>query len=183
MRIALTGSHRTGKSTLAAGLARASPSLLPANEPYYHLKRQGYKFADSLSLEDFVKQLELSIHMLSERARSVVFDRCPIDFVGYIACHPDTRHFDFGAWIPRVQESVKTLDLIVRVPIEDPDRIDAVFSDEERHARTVVDKAIQDLLTSRVFTELGIDIITVNGSVDDRVREVLRVADGGGLGV
>ncbi len=174
MRIALTGSHRTGKSSLLRALVEARPGLSATIEPYYHLERLGYTFLIVLSLDDFVEQLESSLRMLEAPTEDVVFDRCPLDFLGYIVCHRTAKHFAFEEWIPRIQESLRTLDLLVRVPIETPDRIAVPLSAEETGLRKSVDRAIHELLGTSVFTELGTSLLTVTGSIETRAQTVLR---------
>jgi len=61
MRIAVSGSHHTGKSTLLADLAEQLPGYTTIPEPYELLEEEGYDFAQPPALEDYVRQLERSI--------------------------------------------------------------------------------------------------------------------------
>jgi predicted ATPase len=42
MRIAFSGSHRVGKSTLVDRIAEALPTYTAVEEPYYLLEEEGY---------------------------------------------------------------------------------------------------------------------------------------------
>ena len=117
MRIAISGTHRAGKSTLLEELSGALPKYATVDEPYTVLEEDGYEFADPPSLEDFEAQLERSLETLSEAARDVLFDRSPVDFLAYIRALPDADAFDLEDWLPEVHEAIESLDLIVFVPI------------------------------------------------------------------
>lgn len=82
MRIAISGSHLVGKTTLAEALADALPDHQLVPEPYHLLEEEGYEFGEMPSIEDFELQLERSFHCLQESGPAVVFDRCPLDMIG-----------------------------------------------------------------------------------------------------
>src|SRR5688572_21905120 len=118
MRVAISGSHRTGKSTLIAELAALLPSYTCVEEPYHLLEEEGHEFSHPPSVEDFEAQLERCIEALGEAGSDTLFDRCPLDLLAYLAVHEDAEGFDLEQWLPRVQEAVEALDLVVFVPIE-----------------------------------------------------------------
>lgn len=169
MRIAISGSHLVGKTTLAEALADALPQHELVPEPYYLLEEDGHEFAEMPSLDDFELQLERSIQCVQESGPDVVFDRCPLDILGYLVTHRDAEAFQPEDWMPRVREAVAKLDLIVFVPIEDPDRV-AVPRSQVR-LRSDVDMALNDLIVDDVYG-LEIEVITVTGTPDARLREV-----------
>lgn len=171
MRIAISGSHRVGKTTLAEALAEALPGYELVPEPYYQLEDEGYEFEEFPSVEDFQRQLERSIHSISESAGNVVFDRCPLDILGYLLTHRDADVFEIGDWMPRVREAVTKLDLIVFAPIEAPDLI-AVPRAEAR-LRADVDELLREIVEDDSY-ELDMDVITVEGSAAARVRQVVE---------
>ena len=53
MRIAVSGAHRTGKTTLIEELSRALPTYTVVDEPYHLLEEEGYEFEALPSVEDF----------------------------------------------------------------------------------------------------------------------------------
>jgi hypothetical protein len=173
MRIAVSGSHRTGKSTLVSELSALLPTHAVVDEPYHLMEEDGYDFLYPPSLEDFEAQLERSIEFLGQADDDVLFDRCPIDFLGYIALHEEGDSFDFDAWLPRVRDAVETLDLVVFVPIETRDRIAFPPSDDEGATRAAVDEKLRELLLDDPW-ELGVDVLEVEGDPESRARAVLR---------
>jgi predicted ATPase len=169
MRIAFSGTHRTGKSTLLEAVADRLPGYATVDEPYRLLEEEGYEASDPPTALDYVAQLRRSIAELADAGRDVLFDRCPADFVGYLrAIDGDAEADD---WLDEIRAAMATLDLVVLVPIEAPDRI-AVAASEDRRLRREVDELLQDLLLD---DGLGVaaNIVAVRGDVDARVGQVL----------
>ena len=83
MRIAISGTHFSGKSTLIATLLKQFPNFTSVEEPYILLEEQGYKFSNPPSVEDFEQQLEFSVRSIMESRNNTFFDRCPLDCLAY----------------------------------------------------------------------------------------------------
>jgi AAA domain len=173
MRVAISGSHRTGKSTLLSELSRLLPAYTIVDEPYHLMEEEGHEFSHPPSLEDFEAQLERSIQELNQDDSNVLFDRCPVDFFGYIALHEDVDLFDYDEWLPRVRAALGTLDLIVFVPVESRDRIALSSSDDEGASREAVDQKLQEILFDDPF-ELSMEVLDVEGDPESRAPTVLR---------
>lgn len=171
MRIAVSGTHFTGKTTLVEGLAKALPKYSVVEEPYRLLEEEGHEFAEMPSIEDFELQLERSIGCLEESGANVIFDRCPVDFLGYLLTHDDAEYFDFEKWLPRVQAAVETLDLVVFVPVEERDRI-PLPSSEDAELRMQVDEKLKEILLDDEF-DFDVDVLEVRGAPHERVQQVL----------
>jgi len=60
MKIAITGAHRVGKTTLAEKLHENLANYDFRMEPYYELEESGYEFSEIPDIDDFIKQLEYS---------------------------------------------------------------------------------------------------------------------------
>jgi predicted ATPase len=170
MRIAVSGSHLVGKTTLAEALADALPRYQFVPEPYHLLEEDGHAFAEMPSIEDFELQLERSIQCIQESGTDVIFDRCPLDILGYLITHRDAEAFRLEDWMQRVQESVAELDMIVFVPIEEPDRIAVSHSDAR--LRDEVDAVLRDMIVDDAYG-LGFDVVTASGAVAERLRQAL----------
>lgn len=177
MRIAVSGAHRTGKTTLVEELARALPSSAMVEEPYHQLEEEGHEFAEMPSLEDFEVQLERSIECLVDSEGNTIFDRCPADILAYLITHEDTDGFDVERWLPRVRKAMRRLDLIVFVPVEHPDRI-AISDARERRLRRSVDEELRDIVLGDRW-EFGVETVEVAGPSRERVRQVLGKLDAG----
>ena len=84
VRIAFSGSHRVGKSTLIERVAEALPSYAVVAEPYYLLEEEGYECSDPPSAEDFEAQLDRSI-IEFDRPRKRALGSLPGGFFGVSA--------------------------------------------------------------------------------------------------
>src|SRR5450631_939123 len=87
MRVGISGTHGTGKTTLAGALCARLPGHVVADEPYYLLEEQGYEFGFPPSPEDYRALLACSLRSLSSLPLlpGVVFDRTPLDYLAYLA--------------------------------------------------------------------------------------------------
>lgn len=172
VRIAIAGSHRVGKSALVDELAAALPGYATVDEPYVAMAEDGHEFADPPTREDFEAQLGHALASLAEAAPRALFDRSPVDLLAYLTEHDEADDDDADAWLPRVRAAVETLDLIVFVPIEAPDRIAAAGQDDHPAWRRRVDARLRALL---VEGEIGADVevLEVHGSVARRAQAVL----------
>jgi len=171
MRIAFSGSHRVGKTTLVERVADALPAYATVDEPYYLLEADGYEFAEQPSLDDFEAQLERSLAALDDGEPDVLFDRCPADILAYLLVHDDAARFDPDDWLERVRDAMQTLDLVVFVPIEDPDRI-ALASHDDAERRGAVHDKLRDLLIDDA-PGFDAEVLTVTGDLRARVDQVM----------
>lgn len=174
MRIAVSGTHRSGKSTLIEALATLLPRYATVDEPYELLEQDGYEFAHPPSLEDFEAQLEQSIASLAEEdGRHVLFDRSPLDFVAYASLHEDGDSFELEAWLPKIRGALESLDLLVLVPLETPDRIVCSRAEDPTKSRVPVDEKLRELLLDDAL-DLGVAVLEVEGSVGARAKSVMQ---------
>ena len=170
MRIAICGSHLVGKTTLAQALAGALPGHELVPEPYHLLEEEGNEFTEMPSVDDFERQLERSLSCLQESGANALFDRCPLDILAYLSAHRDADAFNLADWMPRVRDLVPSLDVIVFVPIEDPDRVPVPRS--QARLRAEVDTRLSDIVVDDAYG-LELDVVTVAGTTESRVRQVL----------
>ena len=171
MKIAVSGAHRTGKTTLIEELCHVLPAYVAVEEPYYLLEEEGHEFAEMPSLEDFELQLERSIDCILDSENDRIFDRCPADILAYLITHHDADGFDLEHWLPRVRSAMKHLDLIVFVPVEDPDRV-IVSDPDEAELRQRVDEELRDIVLEDRW-HFGVEAAEVTGTLRERVRQVL----------
>ena len=149
MRIAVSGTHFSGKSTLIASLLEQLPNYTAVEEPYLLLEEEGYEFSDPPSLEDFEQQLKCSIRVIRESHDNTIFDRCPLDCLAYALAIAEISSLreavDMESWVQWMEDAIQRLDLIVFVPIEKPDRILSPAS-EDLKLRKSVDEKLQEML-------------------------------------
>lgn len=173
MRVAISGSHRVGKSTLVETLSAALAGYETIDEPYHLMQEEGHEFSHPPSLEDFEAQLERSLEALNDAGENALFDRCPLDLVAYALVHEDSDSFELEEWLPRVREAMATLDLVVFVPIEQPDRVRVTRGEDAGGWREPVDEKLREILVEDAL-ELALEVLEVSGSVGHRVDAVLQ---------
>jgi hypothetical protein len=172
MRIAISGTHYSGKSTLVDALSESLPRYTTVEEPYHLLQEEGHEFAEFPSIEDFELQLERSIESLDESAPNVIFERCPADILGYLLTHSDAEAFDLKQWLPRIRTAIRKLDLLVFLPIEDIDRIVLPLSQDAAY-RQRVDEMLKEIVLDDLF-DFDVEVLEVTGSPQRRVEKVLE---------
>jgi predicted ATPase len=172
MRIAVCGTHGTGKTTLVEALAPHLPGYEFVEEPYRQLEDEGEDFAEPPTVEDYERQLERAIANLDEADADSLFDRCPADLLGYLAALDDAEDIDLDACAERARPAMGRLDLIVFVGIEQPDRIDRDAL-RLRGLRRRVDEALREIVLDDRWS-FAVPVIEVTGSTTDRVSQVLR---------
>jgi hypothetical protein len=150
VRIAFSGSHRVGKSTLLERVADVVGGHTTIDEPY-HLEAQ----------------LERSLAEIEEGEPNQLFDRCPVDLLAYLLALDE--EFDAGPWLETVRAAMSTIDLVVYLPIE---AAGPVVSHEDADFRRAVDDKLRELLIDDVL-DLEIEVLTVGGDLRSRVAQVV----------
>jgi hypothetical protein len=151
MRIAVSGTHFIGKSTLIEDFIKTHPQYKCESEPYYKLQEE--KQIDvSLepSLDFFLEQLEYSMAQLNEDAneQNIIFDRCPVDFLAYAMYilgqdSIDINNSEISEIFPDIKEALNHLDLIVFLPLTNKNSID--YTEENPAYRKAVDKYFKQI--------------------------------------
>jgi len=87
VRIAISGTHGSGKSTLIEDFLAAHPEYAHEPEPYEWLDNA------SVEVDDFLQQLEISVERLRTHpaGANVIAERAPLDFLAYILALMDLR--------------------------------------------------------------------------------------------
>jgi len=168
MKIAVTGTHRTGKTTLVEKLNEVLPDYVSKAEAYYELEEKGTIFSETPVLEDYILQLEYSINQVITSGENVIFDRCPIDLLAYIQAINESDNFDVPSMYQRVQNAMREVDLLIFVPIEEPDIIGCPDS-ELPELRQQVNEILNDWIW-----DFNIDIVEVSGAVLERRNQVME---------
>lgn len=165
MRIAFTGAHRVGKTTLAEEVVDNLSNYNLKIEPYRELEEMGYLFSEVPTVDDFIKQFNYSLEQIENSEDDVVFDRCPLDILAYIQAVGQSD--DIKPLYGKMINIMSRIDIIVVVPIELPDLI---ICEESAlpSLRYEVDDIVQNLIG-----DLGNEILKVNGSIENRVKQVM----------
>ena len=171
MKIAVSGAHCTGKTTLVEKLHRVLPAHAMVDEPYCLMAEEGHEFAAMPDLQDFELQLERSIQLIADTEENSIFDRCPADLLAYLITHRQSREFEVETWLPRSQGAMARLDLVVYVPIEEPDRIPFNDSDDGG-LRDRVDEELREILLGDRWG-MSANTLKVTGTEEERLDQVL----------
>ena len=155
MRIAISGTHSSGKSTLIANFLGQNSHYHSYQEPFHVLIDEQQDSCD-FSMESMQQQLELSIHQLEEGVEydDAIFDRCPIDFIAYMMHFADGDGFDLADsdisdYFEQVVEAVQTLDLIVFLPLGPECQIEYFEADSDM--RGAVDQNFKRLYRDGIY--------------------------------
>ena len=174
MRIGISGTHGTGKTTLAEELCARLPGHVAADEPYYLLEEEGHDFAFPPSPADYRALLARSLRALSEPASAapnVVFDRTPMDYLAYLAAvgaDPERE-----ADTPALKAALASLDLLVITVItEETEQILPAPDLPELRAR--MNDALLDLVYADPLDAWGeVPLLELDGPLETRLPAVL----------
>jgi hypothetical protein len=181
VRIAVSGTHVTGKSSLVAALGARMPNHVTVPEPYELLAARGYEFEDPPSIEDFVVQLKRSLATLRRGSPNLIVDRCPLDFVAYIFASRGAERFDVERWRAPIAAAMASLDLVVAVRI-DPAH-DPVGAIDDAAFRRAVDAELRDLVDGDSLDVCGdVPVLSLGGPWDRRADTVLACVNALRLG-
>ena len=165
MRIAFTGTHRVGKTTLAEEIADNLPNYDFKNEPYLQLEETGYLFSEIATADDYVEQFNFSVNQIDNSGNDVIFDRCPLDILAYIYAISKTQNIQ--TLYDKMSKAMSQIDLLVLVPIETPDLIICQESDLP-DLRGEVNDILQNWIG-----DLSNEIIEVYGTPENRKKQIL----------
>ena len=126
MRIAVTGTNGTGKTTLVETFVAATPQFQMVEEPYWELAETGHVFSAVPSIDEFEVQLEHSVASLLQTGRTddVIFDRCPLDLIAYLEVLGEAAATEWaptGRVLQRIEAALSSLNLLVFLPVVRPD--------------------------------------------------------------
>lgn len=175
MRLAVSGAHGVGKTTLIDDFVAAHPGYAREEEPYWALAQQGVVFADGATIPDLEEQLGASAGLILARAddRDIVFDRCPVDFIAYLEVTAAGEGIEWtpsGRLLARIDQAIATLDLLVFVPLTRPDEIAVRI--ERPKLRAKVDQELAAMLredTLSLFESGRPRLVEISGSRTERV--------------
>ncbi|GLQ53791.1 AAA family ATPase [Devosia nitrariae] len=183
MRIAVTGTHGSGKTTLIDDFVSSHADYESVPEPYWLLAQNGMPFSDGPTVADLEEQLRQSCKLILDetRGRNVIFDRSPLDFLAYLDVVSAGEGFEWlpdGRLLSRIGRALASLDLVVFVPLTQPDEIAVAI--EYPQLRSRVDTRLKAMLRDDDLglLERGPRVVQVSGSREERVLRVAAVPGG-----
>jgi hypothetical protein len=174
LRIAVSGTHCSGKSTLIEAFLAVHPDFVHEPEPYVVMVEDyGAEFSLEPSIENFLRQLEFNVEriQLYSETDNVIFERSPVDFLGYILALKDLKRDDLDQTAlvtteDLVNSAMRSLDLIVFLPLDDAHKLH-LPQEEDPKLRVRVDRRLIEL-----FDRCDAALLEVRGTTDERLRQL-----------
>ena len=176
MRIGISGTHGTGKTTLAEALCAHLPGHVMADEPYYLLEEEGYEFGFPPSLEYYRALLACSVQSLTASLLSgVVFDRTPLDYLAYMAATGVDPSDEATA--AALRPAFGSLHLLVITPIT-PETEQVLPAAELPGLRSQMNEALLELVYDDPFNAWeDVPVLELNRPLHGRLDAVLAALD------
>ena len=148
MRIVVSGTHASGKSTLISDFAVRHREFEVLPDPFELMDEAG----DAPTASLFAAQLRVSADRLTAypRGSNVIAERGPLDFLAYLLALADLSGADLddnvlGRARDRTVDALRATDLLVVLPLTASDPIHA-GADEHLELRDAMNDVLLDLL-------------------------------------
>jgi AAA domain len=185
MRIAVSGTHCCGKSTLVAEFLAKHREFVHEPEPYVALQEyHGEIFAEEPSVDDYFRQLEFNVERLKQYKTGdrVIYERSPADFLAYVLALYELQREKQACWFVQrtleiVSGAVELLDLIVFLPLEDDEE---VIDSEDNELRSAVNSRLVGILCDGEFNLFQNNrpcVLEARGSTAQRLSMIEAVID------
>lgn len=187
IRIAVSGAHGVGKTTLIRELGRICPETRIVGNVMRSLAKAGYAVGANTTPRTLSAYLEKQLAQ-EEKAfrsgRSVLSDRIFVDGAAYIIAAHKLELSEYG-WSEDLIELIKSIARLhalrynrhVYVPIEFPLQSEDPLNVHGGRFQRAVDEALRSLLVD----DWPVPLLEVRGTIVERaetVADVLREADG-----
>jgi len=174
MRIVVSGTHASGKSTLISDFAIRHPDFTVLPDPFDLIDEAW----DQPSATVFARQLRVTAQRLGadEVAGNVIAERGPLDFLAYLlALDEVTGASSSPELLERsaiiTAEALGRVDLLVVLPLNSADVID-VGADEHPELRSAMNDVLMDLVDDPDLVGSRLKVVEIVGSPGDRLRRL-----------
>lgn len=179
MRLAISGTHCSGKSTLVEAFLAAHPNYKHEPEAYEQLQESyGESFLAEPSAEEFLRQLEYHIERLQTYRDSpdVIFERCAVDYLAYQQALIELKRGGavidvFERSIELTRSVIELVDIVAYLPVIKTDLY--VPDDEDPELRTAMDECLERLLVDdelELFNAVRPAVHEVYGTTQQRLQ-------------
>jgi len=180
VRIAVSGSHCSGKSTLIEDFVAVHREYVHEPEPCEWLEDlYGEPLPAEPTAADFRRQLEISVERLQQYASNteVIFERSAVDFVAYLLALNDLGRSARDCELIESSADLAAagmahIDLLVVLPLDDRDGI-VVPESEDPELREAMNQRLLELVTEDQHALFGSGrtrILEVRGTRSERLR-------------
>ncbi|GMM97102.1 MULTISPECIES: AAA family ATPase [Microbacterium] len=170
MRIVVSGTHASGKSTLVSDFALRHPEFVVLPDPF-ELVDEAW---DSPSAVLFAAQLRLSAARLHPNGttESLIAERGPIDFLAYLLALDELNRAAASRElieqsIDITREAMRHVDLLVVLPLDTGAGIFAP-ADEDLPLREVMNDVLLDLAADEEIAGAAMNVVEVTGGRNQR---------------
>lgn len=160
VRIAVSGTHSSGKTTLIEDFLAAHREYIHEPEPYVWLEElYGEPLPAEPRAADFFRQLEISVERLRgyERGACMIAERSPLDFIAYLLALQDLGRGDsavLGEALALAADGLAHLDALVVLPLNEGDAME-VPEDEDPELREAMNDRLIELVEGGAFGPLA----------------------------
>lgn len=173
MRIVVSGTHGSGKSTLISDFAGRHSDFTVLPDPY-ELIDDAFDEPDAGT---YLAQLELAAERLVELPADVdaIAERGPLDFLAYLDAlntlsRPTRSGNLFRRGLTRVAEAAGYIDLLVVLPLSAGSGIE-VPAEEDRELRAAMDAALLELIDDLDLVA-NAEVVEISGSPAERLEQL-----------
>ena len=172
MRIVVSGTHASGKSTLISDFALRHPGYTVLADPFDSLDEA----SDSPGAAMFIAQLRITAERLREEtAADLIAERGPIDFLAYVLAlaelsgtAADERLIERA--YAMFADAMRRVDLLVVLPLSAGDGI-RIGAEEHPELRDAMNDVLLELLDDPDLVGADVEAIEITG--DPRTRLAL----------
>jgi hypothetical protein len=189
VRVAVSGSHGVGKSTLIAAFLGRHPEYVHEPEAFevlgddVDLVESGAPTPDGL-----LRLLEYTVAAVEGHSSRphVIFERSPVDYLAYAAASGSAwesgeREAFLAAHTPIVRDSIRHLDVVAYLPLSDAE---ARRRGEDGRFRLRVDVWLRRVLVDDVYELLEHGrlprVVALPGAADRQLDELVRLVEADG---
>lgn len=171
MKIVVSGTHASGKSTLIADFALRHPEFTVLGELFDLVEDAG----DAPSGAMFAAQLRLSADRLLDESDDghVIAERGPLDFLAYLVAGAELADADLDVAFleqanTRTAAALQTVDVLVILPLTPSDAIH-VGADEDLELRTAMNAVLLELIDDPDLIGDHVTVAEITGDPSDRL--------------
>ncbi|WP_025158676.1 AAA family ATPase [Leifsonia aquatica] len=183
MRIVVSGTHASGKSTLLSDFALRHPDYTVLPDPFELVDEAWGSPSPAL----FAAQLRLAADRLDpgHDAGDVIAERGPLDFLAYLIALGETTGVSSApALLERSAEitaaAMQHVDLLVLLPLTAADPID-VGDDEDPELRTAMNDVLLELVDDPDLVGTRAHIAELVGSPEERLARLEALVSARGV--
>jgi len=184
MKIAISGTHGSGKSTLVEHFLDVHKNFIHEPEPYEWLD----DVAAEPGVDEFLQQFEISMERISSHPKNanVIFERSPLDFIAYIEALYDLGRAGrdcalLDSIAERAADAIAQLDVLVILPLDG--RID-IHESEDLELREAMNERLLQFAASdpyALLTRKRPRVVEIRGTRSEALKQlgdVLKVLHG-----